>query len=804
MKAVERDRLALQLLLRALDVAQTNQSDWVAKAARGDAALADRVMALLRAENELTERDDPPQGSDVPPPPAEIGVYRLEQMIGAGGMGSVYRAHRADVLFDQIVAIKFMAARQGRIDLGPLIDAERRSLARMDHDNIARILDGGQTAEGLHYLVMEHVDGQPISATTLTAPDRVGLIRQVAAALAHAHQAQIVHCDVKPGNILVTTEGRAKLIDFGIARLQDVGPAGGLDGMTRAYASPERCRMAPATLADDVYALAVTMCEVLTGALPWENPARPDPLTPPISADLTHIPGLHNPTDLTAILARALNLDAARRYRSIDAFDDDLARWQSKRPVSVMPQNAGYVLRRLAQRRPLPVAAALTGLSLLIAGLVVIFNLYLSANNARAAADARFGELRSLARFMIFDLNGQLEQVPGATPARLALSEQAQGYLDTLGSTARDDEGLKREVATGLLRLAEVQGVPSRPNLGLTTVALANLEKAAAVFDGLLAAHPDDLVLRADRGRALYFLAITRGVHDQDPGQQKTLADRAEVDILAALAPATGARRGDLLVLLLGVRLTQADALASLGDQESALRLRVTEELRILDLSLTERSFMDWHYEAGRVAAQVGDSLYGLGQFDLSKAAYDRAVLQFQTGLVAAPLSRKLLGGLHYARYALSGVLADLGDVAGGLAQAQASSDVAQKLLDWDPTDRLALQLYEVSQGQIALMLRATGEVDRAVALIDAQVARYRSASDAAPDDAAALRQVAVPLRGRAEMILQSQGHAAGCAAYTLAQAAWAALDARFGLTVQDRNGDVATIAAAMQANACP
>jgi eukaryotic-like serine/threonine-protein kinase len=804
MQAAERDRLALQLLYQAMDIDAADQAIWIAKATQDDIELRDRVMALLRVEKGLTDWDDAPVQQVPVLPPADIGPYRLDQMIGAGGMGSVYRAHRADGLFDQTVAIKFMAARQGMLDLGPLIDAERRSLARMDHDNIARILDGGQTAEGLHYLVMEHVDGQPISASTLTAPDRIGLIRQIAAALAHAHQAQIVHCDVKPGNILVTAEGRAKLIDFGIARLQDRGPAGGLDGMTRAYASPERCQMAPATLADDVYALAVTLFEVLTGALPWDNPARPNPQTAPKPADLTHLPGLHNPSDLTAILARALAPDAARRYRSIEAFDDDLARWQTKRPVSAAPQSMAYVTRRLAQRRPLSVAAGLGVFALVIAGLVVISALYLAANTARATADTRFGELRSLARFMIFDLNEQLEQVPGATPARLALSEQAQGYLDTLGATARDDQGLQREVATGLLRLAEVQGVPSRPNLGLATAALANLDRAVAMFDSLIAVDPDNMVLRADRGRGLYFLAITRGVYDQDPGQQKSLADRAEADILAALAPATGARRGDLQVLLLGVRLTQADALVSLGDQENALRLRVTEEGRIRDLDPTERSFMDWNYEAGRVAAQVGDSLYGLGQIDMSKAAYDRAVTQFQAGLADAPLNRKLLGGLHYAHYALSGVLADLVDAAGGLEQARASAEVAQKLLDWDPTDRLALQLYEVSQGQIALMLRATGQVDQAIALIDAQVRRYRSASDAAPEDAAALRQVAVPLRGRAEMILQSQGQIAGCAAYAQARAAWDALDMKFGLTEQDRNGDVATIAAVMQANACP
>lgn len=803
MQRVERDRLALRLLSQALDQTAADQGPWVAAATQGDPALRDRVLALLQAERGLADLADDTPGTALALPPAEVGVYRLEQMIGAGGMGSVYRAQRADGLFAQVVAIKFMAARQGQLDLGPLIDAERRSLARMDHEAISRILDGGQTLDGLHYLVMEYVDGAPISATTLTAPQRIGLIRQIAAALAHAHQAQIVHCDVKPGNILITAEGRAKLIDFGIARLQDFAPAGGLDGMTRAYASPARCALAPAKLADDVYALAVTLYEVLTGTLPWADPLRIDPAAAALPAVFPAGHGLHNPADLVAILAKALSQDPTQTYRSIEAFDDDLDRWQTKRPVSAVPQTAGYLIQRLAQRRPVPVAAGLTGLALLAAALVVIFNLYLAATTARQAADTRFGELRSLARFMIFDLNGQLEQVPGATPARLALSEQAQGYLDTLGETAQDDAGLQREVATGLLRLAEVQGVPSRPNLGLTEAALSNLDRAVGVFDALLANLPGDLILRADRGRALYFLAVTRSAHDQDPSQQMALANRAEADVLAALGPAAGARKADLQVLLLGVRLTQADALTTLGDHAGALDIRIAEEARIVALTPAERTFMDWDYEAGRVAAQVGDSLYWLDQTQASKDAYDRAALRFETGLQAAPLNRKLLNGLHYVRYALSAVLADLGDATGGLAQARASADVARQLLEWDPTDRLARQLFESSQGQIALMLRSNGRLEEAIALVEAQLVRYRAAAAAAVDDAAALRQVAVPLRGRAEMILAARGQAAGCAAYQEAQAAWDALAGGFGLTALDRDNDVATIAAALAENQC-
>lgn len=800
---VEQDRVALRQFMQALDIAPETQAAWVDKAAQGDLALRERVLALLRADAAMTLLGEG-QVSPLPLPPSDIGVYRLELMIGAGGMGSVYRARRMDGLFDQVVAIRFMAPMQGHLNLGPLIDAERRSLARMNHEHIARILDGGQTECGLHYLVMEHVDGQPVSVSSGSQKLRVGLIRQIAAALAHAHQTQIVHCDIKPANILITPDGRAKLIDFGIARLQDMGPAGGLDGMTRAYASPERCRMAPATLADDVYALAVTLYEVLDGGLPWADPDRADAGVAPLRLVVPAGQGLHNPGDLGAILSKALSADKAVRYRSIEAFDADLARWQDRRPVSAIPPRPSYLAARLAQRRPVPVVLGVAALGLLIGALAVISNLYLSADKARAAADARFGELRTLARFMIFDLNDQLVQIPGATPARLALSGQAQFYLEALGATALQDTGLQREVATGLLRLAEVQGVPSRPNLGLTASAMANLERALRLFDHLLNDAPDDPVLRSDRGRSLYFLAITRGTHDQDPVAQLALAQRAEVDVLAAFDVAAGARRADLSTLLLGVRLTQADALATQGNAAAALAIRLSEEARIGALPAAERAFMDWDYQAGRVAALVGDSRYGSGDIGEAELAYQRASARFEAGLADDPLNRKLLNGLHYAYYSLSAVRADLSDPVGGLEQAQASADVAQRLLDWDPTDRLAQQLFDSSQGQIALMLRSNGRVEEAIGLIEAQVSRYRAAALLAPDDAASLRQVAVPLRGRAEIILSARGVQAGCAAYAEAQMAWAALEARFGLTALDRDGDVAAIASAMAANGCP
>lgn len=792
----ERERTALKVFFEAVDMDASARLDWIEQACGGDPELLGRVIALMEADSEVTSMAAETEGAPLEMPPDEIGVYRLEALIGAGGMGSVYRAQRADGLFDQTVAIKFMRAKQGAFDLGPLIDAERRALARMDHESIARILDGGVTQSGLSYLVMEYVAGEPLDddceARALSVAERVALVRQVAGALAHAHQSRIVHCDVKPSNILVTPGGRAKLIDFGIARLQEVAAADMIDGVTRAYASPERCRKQPATLADDVYSLAVTLYQLLAGKLPWSEPGRPELDAPP--EPLVIASATRNPEDLSAILMKALSPDIGARYRSVEAFDADLARWEGLQAVSARPRTFAYLAARFAQRRPGSLVSIVGGLGATFAALGIITHLYLDAEESRRNADQRFTELRSLAGFMIFDLNSQLEQVPGSTPARLAMSEKAQVYLDALGESAGENAALQAEAATGLVRLAEVQGVPSRPNLGLGPKAVENLERAIVSLDRLIAAAPRDPMLRLARARALYFLAITKASLEQDVALQLDLARRAEPDALAALAQPGNTPPGEIHSVLVGIRMTIADAVQTDGDLAEAVKIREEEEARLQALTPEERAGMDFDFEAGRVSALLGDGYYYLKRIEDAQAAYQRGADHFEAGIAKAPLNRRLLTGLHYAHYSLSSTRADLGDLPGGLREAELSMETARQLLAWDPTDRLAQRLADVSQGQIALMLNINGRPEEALAIVEQQLESYRAFAAANPQDGDAARRVAVPMRGRAEMIFDARGREPGCKAVAEAKAAWKAVEDKWGLSDFDRTNDLALL----------
>jgi eukaryotic-like serine/threonine-protein kinase len=205
-----------------------------------------------------------------------IGAYHIIEEIGHGGMGEVYRAGRADGHYEKEVAIKLV---RGGYDTAAVLDRfrhERQILASLDHPNIARLLDGGTTDEGVPYLVMELIEGTPIdqycNIHRLNVTDRLRLFLQVCSAVQYAHQRLVIHRDIKPGNILVTKEGVPKLLDFGIAKILD--PASSSETtvaspMTPEYASPEQIRREPITTATDVYSLGVVLYQLLTGRSPY-------------------------------------------------------------------------------------------------------------------------------------------------------------------------------------------------------------------------------------------------------------------------------------------------------------------------------------------------------------------------------------------------------------------------------------------------------------------------------------------------------------------------------------------------------
>jgi serine/threonine protein kinase len=290
---------------------------------------------------------------------SRIGAWKITDFIGSGGMGLVYRCERADGVYEQAAALKLMRPEHADHLASERFAAERRLLARLDHPNIARLLDGGFTPYGQPYLVMEFVDGKPLDQfcdlTSMSLRARVRLILAVCDAISYLHQNLVIHGDLKPANILVTCQRWVKVLDFGTARL--VEPADGVPvltdsvrQLTPAFASPEQLRGLPLTTRSDVYSLGVILYRMLTGGLPFDFSSsrmaeieasiyEPDPRLPK-SVD----------RDLAAVTLKCLCKDPDKRYATVDHVSAELKRWLDELPVDARRESRLYRLGMFLKR----------------------------------------------------------------------------------------------------------------------------------------------------------------------------------------------------------------------------------------------------------------------------------------------------------------------------------------------------------------------------------------------------------------------------------------------------------------------
>jgi len=415
-----------------------------------------------------------------------IGPYRVLSVLGRGGMGAVYLAERADGCFEQRVALKVIQSSNQAAFLLDRFQQERRILALLSHPHIARLLDGGQTADGSPYFVMEYVAGQSIDLfcdrSQLSVRARLELFLKVCDAVRYAHQNLIVHRDLKPANILVTAEGEPKLLDFGIAKVLDPSETGSMQASTRVltpeYASPEQIRGDPITTATDIYSLGAVLCHLLSGAPPHAI-AKLSPLEAAqaiAGADVAAIDGL--PGDLNAILQKALHKDPARRYGSAGELARDIVRFLEGRPVLAAPDSWGYRARKFLRRNWLMAAAIVAMITALAVGAGV------ALWQARRA-ERRFGDVRRLANTFLFDFENAIHNLSGATKARLLVVNTAGEYLNRLAAEAGGDRQLLRELADAYKKLGDVQGDVTGGNVGQFQQAAASYRKSLALRDSL-------------------------------------------------------------------------------------------------------------------------------------------------------------------------------------------------------------------------------------------------------------------------------------------------------------------------------
>lgn len=415
-----------------------------------------------------------------------IGPYLLTRLIASGGMGAVYQASRADLQFRQQVAVKLIRAGLTREETIARFRTERQILANLQHPNIARLLDGGVTEDGLPHLVMEYVDGLSIDryvkehATPLR--DRLALFRQVAAAVQFAHQNLIVHRDIKPANILVTAGGTPKLLDFGIAKLLDREAAdpqamtGFADRlMTPEYASPEQVRAETITTATDVYALGVLLYELTAGRRPFQLKTSTaveierlvcETEPPPPSTFARLDPEIDN------IVLMAMRKEPARRYASAADFSEDVRRYLEGYPVAARQDAWSYRAGKFVRRNKAAVAAAAL-FAIVVTGLAI--GMSVLAQRARTERDVARTERQTAERttqfltglFLVADpetARGRtisarevLDSAAGRIAAELHSEPEVQArLLETVGKVY-ENLGEWRESRAALERALEIK-----------------------------------------------------------------------------------------------------------------------------------------------------------------------------------------------------------------------------------------------------------------------------------------------------------------------------------------------------------
>lgn len=428
MAAIDKQRWTLlsPLLDELLDADEDVRSVRLAHIRDTDDGLADDLSALLQRQP-VIEKERFLEGSATPLPAervlagVEVGNYTLERLLGRGGMGAVWLAHRSDGRFAGRVAVKFLNLSL----LGPAgierFRSEGSALARLAHPNIARLIDAGVTGEGQPYLVLEYIEGQPIDrwceVGELDVRARIRLFLQVLDAVAHAHGKLLLHRDLKPPNILVTAEGQVKLLDFGIAKLLDEeqtrAPAAASTNFaarafTPEYAAPEQVRGAEVTTATDVYALGMLLSSLVGRGLSG---------------------------DLDSIIAKALKEVPEERYRTVAALADDLHRYLRKQPISAHPDSLSYRLGRFVARNRTAVAAATVVLLAIDTASGIASWQARQATVQRDQARALSARNNALVEFVSSMLT---EVVPADQPIRVGdLLERSQSVL--LGAQTRPE-----------------------------------------------------------------------------------------------------------------------------------------------------------------------------------------------------------------------------------------------------------------------------------------------------------------------------------------------------------------------------
>lgn len=758
------------LFHRALDLPRDERVQQLSEWCTSDPALAAEVLSLLSSsdlEKEAAGASPRSQTGD-----AWIGrtagPFRLERLLGRGGMGAVYLARRVEGGFEQLAAVKIISTRLTSQWLRENFLAERQLLASLHHPHIARLLDGGVTDGDEPFLAMEYVDGERLDRYCEQQQARlttvISLLLQLCDAVGYVHRSLIIHRDLKPGNVLVTAAGHLKLLDFGTAKLIEPGLKSGSDAtrlglraFTPEYASPEQIFGEPVTTASDVYSLGVILYRLLTGRLPFDiaslssaammktlydtEPTTPSQaITRVVREGDEEVPGamrtldrLQISGDLDAIVLKALRPAPKDRYASVEEFAADLQRYRQHRPVVAREGSLAYRGRKFLRRHALGLAASALILIALTGGLLATIHQarVASAQEQRAVEGVR--EMRQLAHLLLFDFYDQVKQLPGSTDVQLKLVSQSLEYLDRMARESQLDMELALDLIDGYTKLANVQGNPYGENLGDPQGALTTLQKAKLLAEPLERQHNSDQRVRT----TLAFLFRSLGeVHFGAGNAAKAVESSSRAAAIFERMIADPGASVELLQEAASTFDTLGDQFglsgaASTGDLDAArvnyqkaitCQSRVRERIPKQPRSL--RGIAVGHMKLANIVREIDP--------DAAIAGYRKSLETLNEIAPEARASKAVGRVTSVVNVKIGSLLAEVGHAGESLAYLEAGTAFLRPLIQLDPEDthyRYDLAVAESYLGAACQELKqaqaAIGHYETVVAILEKMLSKY-------------------------------------------------------------------------------
>jgi eukaryotic-like serine/threonine-protein kinase len=756
------ERRVLDLFQVVLDMPADERTAWIEAHSDLASPLRERLMAMLEGDRLANLRtggaSDAIEDDRLP---ERIGAYRIVERIGRGGMGAVYKGERDTGDFAHIAAIKLIKPGLLSERLIERFQRERQTLANLEHPNIARLYDGGETPEGAPYIVMEYVDGLPIldwaKDRALARDDRLALFGSVCEAVAHAHRNLIVHRDITPSNVLVTAEGSVKLIDFGIARAAEAEGASEAPSsvtslsLTPGFAAPERLTGGEATTSGDIYSLGKLLQTLISASV--------------------------SEPELAAIIRQSTALDPSERYPTVDALRSDTEAVRLGFPVAAVGGGSRYLLRKFVVRHRIGVIGAAVGLFLLLGAVAV-------ALVASQRAERRFQETRAIAKALLFDVFDEVSRVPGATAAREKLARTGSNYLDALSADPNAPLDVKLEAGQGYFRLAQVTGDGQSAQLGKYEETNELLAKAEAILKPLHAAHPNNTETTMAFAGLLLEQARINIYNNNRPEEARKQALAAQ-RLLASFKP-----------VAMQTAWLQASALQIQGDCDlwaetypaARTKLKGVETfLSSLPPGLTSDPAM-LALRATNLRL-LGEAYHKLKQVEPARLTLDRSV-EVARALAATDPShpdraRRLALALRYRG------IVHRTNIRDSLARAsiEEAVGIARRLRERDPRDAGALTLFVVTSEVYAQILADSRDYARSYAMGAEVFAANQFRVKLAGNTPGAIRSMATATSTRGTNHYNGADYAGACKWWRESLDLFLGLEKRGQLTDYDRGG---------------